>query len=91
MDTKKTNWSLTLIFCLIFGALGFIGGKMSDCGKSSSCEAPRQSCSAHHVGESHHGDKHAKKKCCAEGKKCKKHTGHEKEVEVEVEEIISED
>ncbi len=83
MESKKVNWSLTLIFCIIFGALGFIAGAMSNCGKSSSCKAPKQSCSAHHGGE------WSKKKCCSKDKKCKKHSKHEKEVEVEG--IISED
>ena len=48
MDSKKVNWGLTLLFCLLFGALGYIAGTMSNCGKSSSCEATKQSCSSHH-------------------------------------------
>jgi hypothetical protein len=29
-DLKNHNWGLTLVFCLIFGVLGFISAKVSD-------------------------------------------------------------
>ncbi len=85
MEKKNVNWSLTLIFCLIFGALGFIAGSISNCGKANSCKAPQEACSPHHDGE------WKIKKTCSAEKKCHKHKEHKEEVIIEVEEITTEE
>lgn len=73
----NTNWSKILLFSLLFGALGFILGRMCGhahgCGHHEGCGPREEACmqGGHCEGGMHGGMMHGEKEaCCAMGDRC---------------------